>query len=192
MRLGKGMKRKVKKMNKSHWADIKCTHLDTEDLFWRVDAWTSLNSTEEGKVIAYIDDLTGRVIYNDPLARTDRYAQEVILGKLADLDISLKIEKQQSHIAIFIPTAHGSLVADIEPDQLTDTGYDAVFIGLQASEKPDVYVDIVGVRSHKKKDILDILIRPDPMNEDCIADIIEIEGQEIKALVELYSDAKKR
>lgn len=69
----------------SKWAEIKCDYLceEPDDMFWRVDAWKTDN--DEGKVIAYIDDLTGRVVYADPDARFDEYAQAVIKDRLKDL-----------------------------------------------------------------------------------------------------------
>ena len=68
-------------MNESeimHWTEIRIDYLDEEEGFWYVDAWKTCNDDEEGKSIAMIDDLTGRVIYLDPLARIDKYAQEMI------------------------------------------------------------------------------------------------------------------
>lgn len=64
--------------NKRNWAEIRCDYIDINDMFWRVDAWETNNDCEEGKVIAYIDDLTGRVLYADPRAIADEYAQEVV------------------------------------------------------------------------------------------------------------------
>ena len=69
------------------WGEIRCDYLceDRDDRFWRVDAWKTGDDNEEGKVIAYIDDLTFRVLYIDPVARTDEYAQEVIRDKIEEL-----------------------------------------------------------------------------------------------------------
>ena len=67
------------------WSEIKTEHMDTEDLFIRVDAWETDSADEEGQVIAYIDTLTGRVIYNDPVARFDAYAQEVVSQKVDEI-----------------------------------------------------------------------------------------------------------
>ena len=70
----------------SKWAEIRCDYCD-DDGFWSVDAWRTDNGNEMGNVIAYIDSLTGRVIYTEPLARVDEYAQEVIKEALANKDI---------------------------------------------------------------------------------------------------------
>lgn len=69
------------------WMEVKCDYIceDPNDMFWRVDAWKTADDWEEGKVIAYIDDLTGRVVYADPDAQWDEYAQAVIKEKQAEL-----------------------------------------------------------------------------------------------------------
>ena len=59
-----------------NWEEIRCNYINEDDMFWRVDAWKY--GEEEGEIIAYIDDMTCRVIYCDPLARVDEQAQEVI------------------------------------------------------------------------------------------------------------------
>ena len=69
-----------------HWAEVVCDYIDESDGFWRVDAFPTGENIwgheEEGTVIAYIDDLSGRVLYNDPFARTDSMAQAVIQEKI--------------------------------------------------------------------------------------------------------------
>ena len=169
----------ITKENLSRWSEIRCDYIDETDMFWRVDAWTT---SDEGKVIAYIDDLTGRVIYIDPLARVDSYAQEVIKDKLSKLKGVLKITSKPSNIEIQIPTAHGALIADIEPDEITGSGYDAIYLGLQPSEDPYIFFDLAAVRSHKDKDIVDILTWKDVMDED-YSEATEISGSEIKNLI---------
>lgn len=71
----------------SKWAEIRCDYLceDPDDMFWRVDAWLTHDDWEEGKVIAYIDDMTGRVVYVDPDARWDEYALNVIAEKTDEI-----------------------------------------------------------------------------------------------------------
>ena len=76
----------------SCWAEIACWYLCEDDKFWRVDAWRTNNDAEEGKVIAYIDDLTGRVLYIDPLASVDAHAQKVISAKVNEIES--KIDKK--------------------------------------------------------------------------------------------------
>ena len=65
--------------SKTYWAEIRCNYMDDTDRFWRVDAWKTENDDEEGKVIAYIDDIRGRVLYIDPLASVDETVKEYAL-----------------------------------------------------------------------------------------------------------------
>lgn len=65
-------------MSNSKWSEIRSDFIDEDDGFLRIDAWEMDDDAEEGKVIAYVDTLSGRVIYIDPGARTDLYAQEEI------------------------------------------------------------------------------------------------------------------
>lgn len=78
-----------------NWSEIKCDYMNDFDKFWRVDAyksdWDYWNDSDiEGEVIAYIDSDSGHVLYNDPSAKTDPYAQEVIQKKVLEC-------KQNSH-----------------------------------------------------------------------------------------------
>lgn len=65
-------------MNNSKWSEIRRGFINENDGFLRIDAWKTDDDAEIGKVIAYVDTLSGRVIYIDPGARTDPYAQEEI------------------------------------------------------------------------------------------------------------------
>ena len=57
------------------WGEIRWDYLD--DII-SVDAWLTADDNEEGKVIAEIE-ADGKVIYRDDRAKTDRYAQELII-----------------------------------------------------------------------------------------------------------------
>lgn len=61
---------------KRHWSEIKSDY-EEEGLRY-IDAWETADNDEEGRVIAVVDMYTGRVIYNEPVARVDKGAQEVI------------------------------------------------------------------------------------------------------------------
>lgn len=87
---------KLRTHKSSKWSEIRCDFLNTEDNFWRVDAWQTDDGAEEGTVIAYIDDFTGRVIYTDPLATVDEYAQEVIKEKIQNLGPLAKLERRDN------------------------------------------------------------------------------------------------
>lgn len=62
------------------WSEIRSEFINEEG-FLCIDAWKTANDEEEGKVIAYIDTLGGRIIYVDPMARIDENAQEIIMAK---------------------------------------------------------------------------------------------------------------
>lgn len=62
------------------WSEIRSEFINEEG-FLCIDAWKTANDEEEGKVIAYVDTLGGRVIYVDPMAKIDENAQEIILAK---------------------------------------------------------------------------------------------------------------
>ena len=71
-------------MEKSRfYEEVRCDYIDENDNFWRVDAWKHGN--EQGEVVAYIDDLSGRVLYNQPLAITDELVKEVIEEKVKEI-----------------------------------------------------------------------------------------------------------
>lgn len=71
--------------DKRHWAEIRCDYLDETDGFWRVDAWKTDSDAEEGKVIAYIDDKDGRVLYTNPIAIIDPYVAEIIYDRINEI-----------------------------------------------------------------------------------------------------------
>ena len=81
--------------SKTYWAEIRCNYMDDTDRFWRVDAWKTENESEEGKVIAYIDDIRGRVLYIDPLAGVDETVKELVEEKqkeIADRNKAMQVD----------------------------------------------------------------------------------------------------
>ncbi len=76
----------MKEKNESRWAKVKCDYPceKEDDMFWQVVAWPTDDDNEVCEVIAYIDDLTGRVIYAESEARIDPMAQEFISEKAAE------------------------------------------------------------------------------------------------------------
>ena len=133
------------------WMEIRCTHLDTETGFWAVDAWKTDADEEEAEVIAYIDDFTGRVIYTDPLARVDSYAQEVICEKIRSLGAILHLERKPSAMEIQMPTYNGqTFCVEFEPNSLTGSGDDAIYIGVTHSNEPYVYDDLLSAKADEK------------------------------------------
>jgi len=69
---------------KEKYCEVLCDYNNGEG-FWTVDAWTSTDPDAEGKVIAYIHEMTGQVAYADPDARISPLAQEVIKEKVASI-----------------------------------------------------------------------------------------------------------
>lgn len=67
------------------WAEIDNSRIcgDLDGMYWCIDARKTDNG--EGTTVAYIDDLTGKVIYADPRARTDEQVQAAVRDRLADL-----------------------------------------------------------------------------------------------------------
>lgn len=88
--------------DKRHWAEIRCDYLDESDGFWRVDAWKTDSDAEEGKVIAYINDDDGRVLYIDPIAIVDPYVAEIIYDRICEI----KSRNAEINRIITISTEH--------------------------------------------------------------------------------------
>ena len=82
----------------THYSEIRCDYIDEEDCFWRVDAWKTDDNDEEGSVIAYVDNITARVLYIDPIARLDPYAQDVINAKLDEIGLRIKAGTAETKI----------------------------------------------------------------------------------------------
>lgn len=62
---------------KRRWAEICSDYMDEDGILY-IDAWKTGNADEQGSTIAYVDTYSGRVMYVDPDARIDAYAQEII------------------------------------------------------------------------------------------------------------------
>ena len=74
-------------MSKSQcWAEIHCDYLDG-DQFWRVNARKTNDKNETERVIAYIDDQTGRVLHIDSTAYIDAAAQGIINTKVKEIEL---------------------------------------------------------------------------------------------------------
>ena len=70
----------------SKWAEIRNDYYDEEEEKVYIDAWKTCNDNEEGKVIAKIDYKTKEIQYLNETAKTDDYAQEVIIETLNRID----------------------------------------------------------------------------------------------------------
>ena len=70
----------------SKWAEIRNDYCDEEEEKVYIDAWKTCNDNEEGKVIAKVDYKTKEIQYLNEAAKTDDYAQEVIIETLNHID----------------------------------------------------------------------------------------------------------
>lgn len=70
----------------SKWAEIRNDYCDEEEEKVYIDAWKTCNDNEEGKVIAKVDYKTKEIQYLNKAAKTDDYAQEVIIETLNRID----------------------------------------------------------------------------------------------------------
>lgn len=69
----------------SYWAEIRSDFIDERENKVYIDAWFTMDDSEEGEIIAKIDLDTKEVEYLDDSAMTDAYAQEVIQSVIAAL-----------------------------------------------------------------------------------------------------------
>ena len=164
-----------------HWQEVKCDFLNDDDGFWRVDAWKDDDPNSEGEVIAYIDNLTGRVIYTNPVARVDRYAQEVIKERLTSLKKGIWVEVlPDGRVSLNVATPVGDLSAEAMPDSGHGNG---LFIGLNGSRKEYAYIDLLGAEAdeHALR-----LILWDDIYDECYTRLTEIESNDVKEM--FYAD----
>jgi len=63
------------KTTKQRWSEISSDYID-DDNFCYIDVWEE--GQEQGKTIAWVDMLSGRVIYGNSEARVDQMVQVVI------------------------------------------------------------------------------------------------------------------
>ncbi len=162
------------------WAEVKCDFLNEDDGFWRVDAWKTADDAEEGRVIAYIDDVTGRIIYVDPLARVDAMAQEVIKDRIKNLGPTISVRRCNESIEASMPTKYGNLVAEFEFGASFGTTENELYIGLSGQDPEIYYFDIQSVRATDEGLLL--YNWSDIWDEDCQQKFI-IKAEDIRKFV---------
>ena len=131
------MKNKIEK-----YAEVRCDYLDETNMFWSVDAWKTGDDNEAGQTVAYIDDITGRVLYTDPDARTSELVHEVIADKLKEIEPVIECKRGRESISAKLKTEYGSLIAEIEPSTMMGTDYSAIYIGFEPAGRLNEYVDL--------------------------------------------------
>ena len=144
----------------SHWVKVACEQKIGD--FWRVDAWKTFDDKNPAAV-AFIDDLTGRVIFVDPAASTDKAAQAVISARVRSLEATLAIAKKVDHIEVSMHGKHGSLIADLEPDEMSEAGDDRIYIGFVPDESPSACFDLLGAAA--KEDSIGLRVWSDVFSD---------------------------
>ena len=145
-----------KKGNDPGWQTIICDRI--ENGFWYVEA-CGPNSKE---TVAYIDDITGRVLYHHPLAAEDGAVRLAVDARLAKLGRTVTCERKPGCIDISLQTGHGGLTASIEPKEMSGAEYDAVYIGLE--DTAGSFIDLQSV--HVREDGLHLYMWGDVWSED--------------------------
>lgn len=70
----------------SKWAEIRNDFVCEDSHKIYIDAWITDDDSEDGVVIARIDADTKNIEYFDDYARTDSYAQEIIMETIMGLN----------------------------------------------------------------------------------------------------------
>ena len=70
---------------KSRFKEVRCTFFDEENNLWYVDAWKTMKDSEEGKVVATINEKTFEVKYMHKNYKDDEYVIEVVKDVLKEL-----------------------------------------------------------------------------------------------------------
>lgn len=169
---------------------VKCDFLDAIG-FWHVvipDPEYDNGPENPGKVVAYIDDLTGRVLYMDNHAMSNDVLKETIDKKVNEkvkdiLNNSKVLIRRDSptQVSLNIKTALGTLTAETDPGSLRyDEG--CIYIGCEFhSGNPFVYSDLVAAGVSKKG--LEIFSYDD-LYDECYQRKTTFYPEQIKELVE--------
>ena len=121
----------------SNWADIRCNYIceDEDDMFWRVDAWETDDDNEEGRVIAYVDDLSGRVVYADPCARWDEEVQEIVAQKQKEIKEKRKVAHSDLWDILLAHAGHNINIA------VYGDADNPAYVALEDEDTGDVIID---------------------------------------------------
>lgn len=135
--------------NISAFQEAKCDYMDDTDMFWRVDAWTSGDPNEEGQVVAFIDDLTGRAVYAQPGVRFDPKITALVKKKQEEITtkkVTVGIGRDKLPF-LQVKTPLGILTADPETEE--DTGRDSIYTGIKMDSGYIDYLDLNAARVGK-------------------------------------------
>ena len=164
--------------------EFKCNELDA-DKFWRIDAWRPDRPDKDAAVVAYIDDLTGRVVYTDPVFKDEPKLAAIINEKVKEIKEKKVLVAVNSAGAptLKMKTALGVLTAD--PDEMDQYN---MYIGIEFRDDPELYTDLLAVKVKETPDDkgLHLYVWSDIFNEDWQFDY-DITGDDIDELVKQYS-----
>ena len=162
------------------YGEIRIDYIDDEDMFWRVDAWMTDDDNEEGTVIAYIDNLTGRVLYTDPLARISEYAQDEIKAKVTEIKNENRyvIAKTNNGAEIRLRTQAGLLVASVETTEEADCEVDGIYLGIDRLDNETDYADVACLRAIDERTVR-VNLWEEEGNEDCTRSFDLMHGRQL-------------
>ena len=150
----------------SMYKEVRITHLDPKDQFWRVDAWETDEDEEAGKVIAYIDDITRRVLYHDPVARIDKLAQEAIQAKIAEIDDKVTVRKATAgYLAIEMETKYGTLLAEVQTSEYDGDLSDAIYTQFKPKDMGET-IDLVAAKVENDSATISLYEWSDPYTDE--------------------------
>ena len=170
-------------VTKSRYTDIQADILEDCQKIWAVKAKLADENSEE-IIISYIDDLTGRIIYTDPYAKTDPFAKTVIqdiLDNIAEHPVSIGISPYGA-ISLKMKSKRGIFEASAEPGCELGTDVDTMFISAQLSEEPYVFSDLVATKTDGKD--INIYLWSNIFDEDYQGEPTTINGDDIRELIE--------
>jgi hypothetical protein len=167
----------------SRYANIKVTNPKISEKIWSVKAWLTQNPSQE-TIIAYVDDLTGRVIYVDPEAKTDSFAQIVIkdiLDQIGEHHVSVSISPY-GQISLKLKSKRGIFEANADPGCDNGADEDGMFLSIQLSENPYVVSDLLAAKTNGED--IEMHIWSDVFDEDPQGDPIVLKGTDLNYVMQ--------
>lgn len=164
--------------------EFKCNELDA-DKFWRIDVWMPDRPDKDAAVVAYIDDLTGRVVYTDPVFKDEPKLAAIINEKVREIkEKKVLVAVNSAGVpTLRLKTALGTITAD--PDEMDQYN---MYIGIEFNNDPELYTDLLSVKAEETADDknLHLYVWNDIFNED-YQNEYEITGEDVKKLEEQFA-----
>ena len=140
---------------------------------------------DNAKVAAFVDCLTGRVLYPDRKDEEDPEVAEAVAEALAAVQenpVHVKLPNRNGIVTLQMRTERGLFEASAEPKDLFDGKKDAMYISFQPSANPYVYADLLAAKTDGKD--VEFYIWSDITDEDYQGDPIVISGREIDDVID--------